>query len=431
MSYSLDSREEKIEFIYETMTGFYSVMRNLQEDYKTYSQNYSKEALELLSTSTDFIDAVDTIRMLDSIRRINDEGIDELTELSRTISPLYHLRVHGKGVKRSTFNTIKDADVIENKNAGIINLSINSWKVYLSEKNEITKVEYGTDKTKAQIITSDSTIGAVIEMVGADYEGKGFAKKLLTAAKLETTEDADLELQNKMLDDGLFYINKEEGWIEKQKYFKRMTPPDFLTIQDYKDVTVKAVYDDSKGELTFTYTAGGKTENLFVIKASNNQKEREWPTKTGTNNTTDPEDIMYTTPPHGEAQVPYIPGRFPKGNWKITAFEKNGEKEYGPYKIRTDAWRWVEVWELVENKKKRLEWRIKKDSKGNVIKAKDSGLLIHGGGWSQSSLDNQKGSNKYTDTTLGCIRISNLDVYLIEKTLNAYLNIKKIDLEVK
>ena len=92
MSYSLDSREEKIAFIYETMTGFYSVMRNLQEDYKTYSQNYSKEALELLSKSTDFIDAVDTIRTLDSIRRINDEGIDELTELSRTISQLYHLR---------------------------------------------------------------------------------------------------------------------------------------------------------------------------------------------------------------------------------------------------------------------------------------------------------------------------------------------------
>ena len=75
MSYSLDSREEKIAFIYETMTGFYSVMRNLQEDYKTYSQNYSKEALELLSKSTDFINAVEAVRTLDSIRRINDEGI--------------------------------------------------------------------------------------------------------------------------------------------------------------------------------------------------------------------------------------------------------------------------------------------------------------------------------------------------------------------
>ena len=123
--------------------------------------------------------------------------------------------------------------------------------------------------------------------------------------------------------------------------------------------------------------------------------------------------------------------RFISAQGFIKGEYRSYQKEYGPYKIRTDAWRWVEVWELVENKKKRLEWRIKKDSKGNIIKAKDSGLLIHGGGWSESSLDNQKGSNKYTDTTLGCIRISNLDVCLIEKTLNAYLNIQKIDLEVK
>ena len=58
--------------------------------------------------------------------------------------------------------------------------------------------------------------------------------------------------------------------------------------------------------------------------------------------------------------------------------------------------------------------------------------MIHGGGWSESSLDNQKGSNKYTDTTLGCIRISNLDVCLIVETLQSYLNKKgSIPLEVK
>ena len=112
MSYSLDSREEKIEFIYETMTGFYSVMRNLQEDYKTYSQNYSKEALELLSKSTDFINAVEAVRTLDSIRSIDDEGIDELTELSRTISLLYHLRVQtkieNKNHQKGTWETIWD-----------------------------------------------------------------------------------------------------------------------------------------------------------------------------------------------------------------------------------------------------------------------------------------------------------------------------------
>ena len=320
----------------------------------------------------------------------------------------------------------------EENNIENLTLSSDVWKIYLNEKNEIANVEYGNDRTKAQLINSDGSISEIINIDTEEYKKLGgFAKKLLTAAGIKVTSKADLELQEKMLDSGLFYINKEEGWIEKEKYFERMTPKDFLTIQDYKDVTVKAVYEDAKGELTFTYTAGGKTENLFVITASNNQKERKWPTKSGSNNTTDPDDIMYTTPPYGEEQVPYIPGKFPKGNWNITAFEKNGEKEYGPYKIRTDAWRYVEVWELVENKQKRLEWQLKKDSDGNIVKAKDSGLLIHGGGWSESNLDNKKGSNKYIDTTLGCIRISNLDVFLIEKTLNAYLAVKKINLEVK
>ena len=122
-----------------------------------------------------------------------------------------------------------------------------------------------------------------------------------------------------------------------------------------------------------------------------------------------------------------------QGKWKITAFEKNGEKEYGPYKIRTDAWRYVDEWEykydIILNKN---IWRKKLDEQGNVVKKRDAGLLIHGGGWSESSLDNQKGSNKYTDTTLGCIRISNLDVYLIVEILQNYLNSKRfIALEVK
>lgn len=61
--------------------------------------------------------------------------------------------------------------------------------------------------------------------------------------------------------------------------------------------------------------------------------------------------------------------------------------------------------------------------KNNGLK---TGEMIHGGGWSESNLDNKKGSNKYIDTTLGCIRISNLDVFLIEKTLNSYLAVKKL-----
>lgn len=93
MSLNLDGRENKIKLISDTMTGFYSVMRNLQEDYATYHQNYSEEALALLSRSDDFIESVEAVRSLDSLSRIDDEGINELFLLSQQIAELYHLNV--------------------------------------------------------------------------------------------------------------------------------------------------------------------------------------------------------------------------------------------------------------------------------------------------------------------------------------------------
>jgi hypothetical protein len=349
-----------------------------------------------------------------------------MASLSLEISDAYEL-----GVKIETKQKIENVQEVNEE----------AWKVYLDKNKKVIKVEYGTDKTKAQIIYSNGKKSQEIKLEGKDYEDKGFARKLLIAAGIEATDKANLEIQDRMLDDGLFYVNKDKGWIEKERYFKEMTPEDYLTIQDYKDVTVKAVYDDNEGKLTFTYTAGGKTEELFIITASNNQKDREWPTASGKNvfpsdgiNDKEKEKIeMKTMPDDGSTPVDYIPGKFPKGNWKITAFEKNGKSEYGPYKIRTNAWREVEAWEeVIDPKTQKKKWSKKVDSNGNILKTRDAGLLIHGGGWSESELDNQKGSNKYTDTTLGCIRISNLDVLLIVKVLQTYLNLKGfILLEVK
>ena len=92
---SLDSagRENKIRFISDTMTGFYSIMRSLQRDYRIYSGNFSEETLALLSRSYGFTESADAIRTLGSLNRIDDEGIDELFGLSQTISELYHLGV--------------------------------------------------------------------------------------------------------------------------------------------------------------------------------------------------------------------------------------------------------------------------------------------------------------------------------------------------
>ena len=40
-----------------------------------------------------------------------------------------------------------------------------------------------------------------------------------------------------------------------------------------------------------------------------------------------------TTPDDGTDAVPYIPGKFPKGKWKIIAFEKIVKKNMGHIKL--------------------------------------------------------------------------------------------------
>ena len=409
------ARESAIKAIHETMFGLQGKLIFLQEQYSVYHDNYSAEAMELLGVAEAYNKAVSAAYENKEFDNLSDSELDEMVDLSRQVSQLY-----GLGVDFSAADTV------------VVN-DDSFWKIYKNKDNAIIRVEYGQNAAYVQIINHK---GQIEKTVQRRTDLGGFSRSLLEAAGEEDYNNAKkIEMiETIMLDDGLFYINKEEGWVTKESYFARMTAKDFLSIQDYKDITVKAVYDDSKGELTFRYTAGGKTENLFVIKASNNQMNREFPTKSGKNVDEVRADISNP--------VPYIPEKFPKGNWKIIAFEKQAEKnskgerinsEYGPYKIRTDAFRYVEAWDYVFDEDLDTKiWKKRLDENGNVIKVKDSGLLIHGGGWSESSLDNQKGSNKYTDTTLGCIRISNLDVLLIVEILQAYLNDKgSISLEVK
>lgn len=305
------TKEEAREAIVEILSRFKSLLLEINSKPKAVKGSELDRLVSMMEENS-FIYAMSRITQSD-FENLDSEGHKQLLLKCGLLSEKYSLGVR----------VPKDVEVQEES----IPLSEGCWKVYLDKCSNVCKVEYGSDKNKVQIISPNGIAGSETLMKGAEYDGKGFAKKLLTAAGIETTEKNDLMMQNRMLDDGLFYINKEEGWIEKEKYFERMTPPDFLSIQDYKDVIVKAVYEDTKGELIFTYTVGGKTENLFVIKASNNQKERQWPTASGTNNTIDPNDIMYTTPLYGETKVPYIPEKFPKGNWKITAFEKSFTKE--------------------------------------------------------------------------------------------------------
>jgi hypothetical protein len=111
--------------------------------------------------------------------------------------------------------------------------------------------------------------------------------------------------------------------------------------------------------------------------------------------------------------MPYDPQPFPKGLWNITGVEWQKEKgfdasTYGPVKIRTDAWQWVNAWKL--------------DNDGDYLKEsdqlfKDHGYLLH---YSKSS------------TTLGCIRLANdEDAVLIARFIQRFLDLgEAVQLEV-
>jgi len=110
----------------------------------------------------------------------------------------------------------------------------------------------------------------------------------------------------------------------------------------------------------------------------------------------DPKEVRYTIKQDHTQGVPYMPRKFPKGNWKITGVEHyaviNGKEnfdknEYGTVRIRTDAHQPVTVWAL--------------DKAGGYDRAtgavtEDYGYLFHFAPNSQ--------------TTLGCGRCQSQDI---------------------
>ena len=107
MSCKTNDRKSKIKFISDTMTGFYSVMRNLQEDYAAYHQNYSEEALALLSKSYDFIESVEAVRSLDSLSSIDDDSMDREMTFEEIGDYKVSAKVY-KVMKQSLFSSLKE-----------------------------------------------------------------------------------------------------------------------------------------------------------------------------------------------------------------------------------------------------------------------------------------------------------------------------------
>lgn len=64
----------------------------------------------------------------------------------------------------------------------------------------------------------------------------------------------------------------------------------------------------------------------------------------------DKREVIYTFPLNRyDKSLPYMPRRFPPGNWKITGYEYTDQKYLEPLKIFTDATQIVPIWELDQN----------------------------------------------------------------------------------
>ncbi len=126
----------------------------------------------------------------------------------------------------------------------------------------------------------------------------------------------------------------------------------------------------------------------------------------------------------------YIPKIFPCNNnsspWHINGISSGkGSSDFGLWKIETDAYQMVNVWEYDYEEEL---WRQTDEM------VRDEGYLIHGGDGSSrdpqqyNEIDKLKGNNRYYTTTRGCIRVNNKDVVLLK---SIFENNLPIELEVK
>ncbi len=256
MSLNPDGRENKIKLISDTMTGFYSVMRNLQEDYATYHQNYSEEALALLSRSDDFIESVEAVRSLDSLSRIDDEGINELFLLSQQIAELYHLNVQ-RDEKTSEEAMEQEAPQISNKLDGktdLFTLFVNEVSqeignvIHIDEGMRITfrldaldkNAKYKTDwATKKESGTEEKSFYSLVSLIKNTADDDSMDREITFEELGEYTVSAKVY---KVMKQSLFASMKE---LVRDYEFKVVVDEsdDLYATMDFWDKLFKALKD--------------------------------------------------------------------------------------------------------------------------------------------------------------------------------------------
>ncbi|GHV57139.1 hypothetical protein AGMMS49579_22600 [Spirochaetia bacterium] len=151
---------------------------------------------------------------------------------------------------------------------------------------------------------------------------------------------------------------------------------------------------------------------FFSIKARSFVTPRSFP---NIENRQDEEGTMILTVPGDNPRRAYLPEAFPLSEpgtpwemWLDTDYA-GGLEEYGPCKIKTTAYRYVDPWKFEDEL-----WQ--KDTESAPVR--DEGYHIHGGGYTGSLSKSSSytgpysplGNNRYNDTTWGCIRVTNSDL---------------------
>ena len=101
------NRAQKLNLIKLTMLALQAKLYYLQENYNTYHENYSNEAMQLYNASFRFDSAVNNLVQSEGMDRLDDNGLTAMAELSLQVSELYKLGVRTPDDQKEYEATIK------------------------------------------------------------------------------------------------------------------------------------------------------------------------------------------------------------------------------------------------------------------------------------------------------------------------------------
>ena len=101
------NRAQKLNLIKLTMLALQAKLYYLQENYNTYHENYSNEAMQLYNASFRFDSAVNNIIQSEDMDYLDDNGLTVMAELSLQVSELYKLGVRTPDDQKEYEATIK------------------------------------------------------------------------------------------------------------------------------------------------------------------------------------------------------------------------------------------------------------------------------------------------------------------------------------